>query len=376
MSKPTGAICNLDCNYCFFLEKELLYPGSSFRMSESTLETYISQLIESQATNLLTIVWQGGEPTMMGIGFFQKVFKVVEKYRPPRMQISHAIQTNGTLLNDEWCELFARENVLVGLSMDGPAKFHDKYRVDKGGQPTHSRVMKGLNLLKRHGVQFNILCTVNAANQDFPLVVYRYFRDELDVKFIQFIPIVEILNSDTAQVTNRSVNPNQWGKFLITIFDEWVKADVGEIFVQMFDVALGSWMNLPSSLCIFSEVCGNGLALEHNGDLFSCDHFVNKENFLGNINEKHMLDMVSSEKQISFGRNKKTGLTDKCRNCPVKFACNGECPKNRIIKIENEENLHNYLCEGYLNFFTHIDPAMKKMRDLLHEGRFADEIMN
>ena len=376
MSKPTGAICNLDCSYCFFLEKEAMYEGSSFRMSDLTLETYVSQLIDSQATNLLTIVWQGGEPTIMGLDFFEKVINVIEKYRPSRMQIEHAIQTNGTLLNDDWGKFFSKNKFLVGLSMDGPAELHDKYRIDKGGKATHSRVITGLRFLEKHDVDFNILCTVNESNQDRPLEVYKYFRDVLDIEYMQFIPIVEVLDSATGKVSDRSVDSEKWGSFLIQIFDEWVKKDVGKRFVQIFDVALGSWMGLPSSLCIFSKVCGTGLALEHNGDLYSCDHFVNKENLLGNVHEKHMLDLVSSDQQIAFGQEKFRGLTKKCLNCSVKFACNGECPKNRILKLTDEEHLHNYLCEGYLNFFLHIDPAMKKMTELLHAGRNAEEIMN
>lgn len=377
MAKPTGAICNLDCTYCFFLEKESLYPGSNFRMSDITLDVYIQQLIESQATNNLTVVWQGGEPTMMGIDFFKKVFHTIEKYRPQRMFIEHAIQTNGTLLDDEWCQLFKENNVLVGLSMDGPSALHDKYRVDKGGKPTHERVMKGFELLSKHKVDFNILCTVNAANQDYPLDVYKYFRDELNVEFMQFIPIVEVVNEESGKksVTDRSVDSSRWGNFLISIFDEWVMKDVGKRYVQIFDVALGSWLGLPSSLCIFAEKCGTGLALEHTGDLFSCDHFVNKENLLGNIHDKHMLTLVSTGQQKKFGENKATGLPQKCIECPVRFACHGECPKNRILKTDVGEDGLNYLCEGYFNFFTHIEPAMRTMRDLIRAGRHADEIM-
>lgn len=372
MSKPTGAICNLDCEYCFFLAKESLYPGSDFRMSDDLLETYISQLIESQRSNHATFVFQGGEPTMMGLPFFERMVQLVEKHRPAHMQVDLAIQTNGTLLTDEWCRFLKQHNVLVGLSMDGPAALHDRYRVDKGGKPTHHRVLAAWERLRAHEVDTNILCTVNSANSEQPLEVYRYFRDELRADFLQFIPIVE---REGDGVTHRSVRPGAWGTFLSTTFDEWVANDVGRVFVQTFDVALGIWLGRGSSLCVFAETCGNGLALEHNGDLYSCDHFVDPEHKLGNIRERHMLELIALPQQRKFGQDKRDGLTQQCRECPVLFACRGECPKSRFVTNERGEANHQYLCEGYLSFFTHIDAPMRAMAQLLRQGRFADKVM-
>lgn len=373
MAKPTGAICNLDCEYCFFLSKESLYPGAEWRMSDELMETYISQLLESQRGDRVTIVWQGGEPTMMGLPFYRRMMELVEQYRPPHMHIEHAMQTNGTLLDDAWCEFLKQHNVLVGLSVDGPAHLHDRYRVDKGGKPTHARVVAGYELLRRHEVDVNLLCTVNSANSEHPLEVYRYFRDVLQADFLQFIPIVE---REGDGVSMRSVRPAAWGSFLNTIFDEWVTRDVGKVFVQSFDVALGMWLGMPASLCVFAETCGNGLALMHNGDLYSCDHFVDPEHRLGNIGERHMLELVALPQQRQFGLDKRDGLTRKCRDCTVLFACRGECPKNRFTSNELGEDAHNYLCDGYYAFFTHIDGPMRAMATLLRQGRPAEEIMS
>ncbi len=372
MAKPTGAICNLDCEYCFFLSKESLYPGSDWRMSDELLETYISQLLESQRGDRATLVWQGGEPTMMGLPFYERMMQLVDKYRPARLQIDHAVQTNGTLLDDAWCGFFKQHNVLVGLSIDGPAPLHDRYRVDKGGKPTHARVIAGYELLRQHEVDVNLLCTVNSANSLHPLEVYRYFRDELQADFLQFIPIVE---HEGSGVTERSVRSEAWGTFMNAIFDEWVARDVGTVFVQSFDVALGIWLGMPASLCVFAETCGNGLALMHNGDLYACDHFVDPEHRLGNIAEHHMLELIALPQQRKFGLDKRDGLTQKCKDCKVLFACRGECPKNRFVTNERGEASHNYLCEGYYAFFTHIDPAMRTMAQLLRQGRLAEEIM-
>jgi uncharacterized protein len=372
MTKPTGAICNLDCTYCYFLEKEQLYPGSQFRMDHVTTEIYVKQLLESQNGPECSLVWQGGEPTLMGLDFFKNVMALVEQYKPEKMQVFHSIQTNGTLLDDEWCEFFASNNFLVGISIDGPEKLHDTYRVNKAGKATHAQVLKAINLLKKHKVEFNILTVVNKSNQSHPLDVYRYFRDVLDASYIQFIPLVETRNSTLAE---RSVDPKAWGEFLITIYDEWLGNDVGKVFVQIFEVALGIWLGKPSSLCLFAEECGNGLALEHNGDLYSCDHFVDPKYLLGNIKEKHILELVASDKQREFGRNKRTTLPNQCLNCEVKFACNGECPKNRIISTSDGEFGLNYLCVGYRNFFNHIDSSMKEMADLLISGKYVDQIM-
>jgi len=372
MAKPTGAICNLDCEYCFFLSKESLYPGSDFRMSDELLETYVSQLMESQRGNHVTFVFQGGEPTLMGLPFFERMVELVERHRPAHMRIDLAIQTNGTLLSDAWCRFLKQHNVLVGLSMDGPAPLHDRYRVDKGGKPTHHRVLAAWQRLREHGVDTNILCTVNSANSRQPLEVYRYFRDEVGAQYLQFIPIVE---REGEGVSARSVVAEDWGAFLNAIFDEWVVRDVGSVFVQAFDVALGIWLGRGSSLCVFAETCGNALALEHNGDLYSCDHFVDAEHRLGNIREQHMLELVALPQQRRFGLDKRDGLPRKCRECSVLFACRGECPKNRFDITEDGEAGLNHLCAGYLSFFTHIDASMRTMARLLRAGREAGDIM-
>jgi uncharacterized protein len=380
LAKPTGPICNLDCSYCFFLSKEALYPGDRFRMSDDLLDTYVRQVLESQLGPEVTVAWQGGEPTLMGVDFFRRAVALVEQHRRPGQVVHHTIQTNATLLTDEWCELFARHGFLVGVSIDGPAEMHDEYRVDKRGNPTFAKVLRGYDLLRTHDVDTNILCTVNAANQGHPLAVYRYLRDELHAEFIQFIPIVERPEDDGIphgdQVTDRSVGSEDWGRFLIAVFDEWARQDVGRVYVQMFDAALASWMGLPPTLCIFGETCGNAVALEHNGDLYSCDHFVEPEHLLGNIMTTHMVELVASPKQRAFGDAKRDTLPRYCRECDVRFACNGECPKNRFILTPDGESGLNYLCAGYKVFFTHADGIMRLMAGRLRAGGFADEVMD
>ena len=381
LSKPSGATCNLDCTYCFFLSKEKLYPNSRFRMSDETLETYIRQLLESQHAPEVTIAWQGGEPTLMGLDFFSRAVNLVHAYARPGVNIQHTMQTNGILLNDDWCRFFHEHHFLIGLSLDGPQAMHDTYRVDKGGAPTFQKVMRAARLLQEHKVEFNILTTVNAANADHPLEVYRFLRDEVGTQFVQFIPIVERVNEqgeigfqEGSQVSERSVKSEQWGTFLITIFDEWVHRDVGTVFVQMFDAALASWYGAPPALCIFAETCGNALALEHNGDLYSCDHFVEPKYLLGNIKKQHMIELVSSEKQRQFGLHKRDSLPRYCRECQVRFACHGECPKNRFIETPDGESGLNYLCAGYKAFFTHIDKPMRIMAELLRRDRAPAEV--
>jgi len=397
LAKPTGAICNLDCKYCFFLSKEMLYPGDRFRMSDELQKTYIQQLLESQPLGELNIAWQGGEPTLMGIDFFRRAIVYVEKYRKPGQSVLHTIQTNGTLLTDEWCAFFSEHRFLVGLSVDGPKPMHDAYRVDKRGRGSFDDVMRAYDALRRYNVDVNILCTIHAANADFPLEVYRFFRDELHANYLQFIPIVErttealiplanlgwgkrpggdrpLYIQHGAQVTARSVGAEQFGRFLIAIFDEWVRRDVGKVFVQTFDVALGSWVG-QHNLCIFSPTCGDAVALEHNGDLYSCDHYVEPEYRLGNICETPIGALVASPRQRAFGQHKLDSLPKYCRECSVLFACYGECPRNRFILAPDGEPGLNYLCAGYKRFFNHINPAMNTMAGLLRQNRFADEIM-
>ncbi|HEY7974953.1 MAG TPA: anaerobic sulfatase maturase [Ktedonobacterales bacterium] len=382
LAKPTGAICNLDCEYCFFLSKEQLYPGSRFRMSDELLETYIRQLIESHRSPEVTIAWQGGEPTLMGLDFYRRAVALEAHYQKPHTTIQNTMQTNGTLLTDEWCEFFREHNFLIGLSLDGPPAMHDAFRKDKGGHPTSEKVLRAARLLSAHQVDFNILTTVNAANADHPLEVYRFLRDEVGATFIQFISIVERVNADGhtglqegSTVTERSVTADQWGHFLITVFDEWVRRDVGRVFVQMFDAALASWVGAPPAMCIFAETCGNALALEHTGDLYSCDHFVEPDYLLGNIQQDRMIDLVASPRQRQFGAAKRDTLPRYCRECEVLFACHGECPKNRFIETPDGELGLNYLCAGYKAFFTHIDRPMRIMAELLRRDRAPSEIM-
>jgi uncharacterized protein len=396
--KPTGAVCNLDCKYCFFLSKEALYPGSRFRMAEDLLETYIRQLLESQQGPEVNIAWQGGEPTLMGLDFFKRSIELVEKYKKPGQVLQHTIQTNGTRIDDKLAAFFKQHSFLVGLSVDGPQPLHDSYRVNKGGEGSFKQVMKGWEKLNEHSVDVNILCTVHAANVDHPAEVYHFFRDELKAQYMQFIPIVERATQETLPlanqgwgerpgsdrplytqvgelVTERTVKPEQYGRFLITIFDEWVRRDVGKVFVQSFDAALANWIGQPS-LCIFSRTCGKALALEHNGDLYSCDHFVEPAFLLGNIQKTQLLDLVSSDQQRKFGQDKYDTLPQYCRDCEVLFACYGECPRNRFIHTPDGEPGLNYLCAGYKLFFQHIDRPMRIMADLLRRGRYADEVMN
>jgi uncharacterized protein len=398
LAKPTGAICNLDCKYCFFLSKEMLYPGSRFRMADELLEEYMRQYIEAQAVPQVTVAWQGGEPTLMGVDFFRRSIEFAEKYKKPDMTIEYTIQTNGTTLDDEWGEFFREHSFLVGISIDGPQALHDAYRVDKGGKPTFDRVMRGLDLLKNHNVDFNVLCTVHAANADHPVEVYRFFRDELGAEFIQFIPIIERASETTLPVANlgwgerpgetrplyiqegdlvteRSVQPEQYGRFLIGIFDEWVRRDVGRVYVQHFDVALGAWVGQPGGVCIFAPTCGNALAIEHNGDLYSCDHFVEPDYLLGNIQDVPMIELVASDEQRKFGQDKQDSLPRYCRECEVRFACHGGCPKNRFIETPDGEPGLNYLCAGYKAFFNHIDQPMRIMAELLRRDRAPAEIV-
>lgn len=383
LAKPTGSVCNLNCSYCFYLRKELLYPGSNFRMNEEVLENYISQLIESHHDRKVTVAWQGGEPTLMGVSFYRRAIELQEKYRKQGMIFENTMQTNGTLLNDEWCEFFRDNGFLIGISLDGPRQLHDTYRRDKKGGPTFDRVMNGIQLLQKHGVEYNVLVTVNRVNADHPLQVYRFIRDQVGATWMQFIPSIELLTdaavtspSQRPTVSERTVKPEQWGSFLIATFDEWIGRDVGKIFVQTFEAAVRRWLGLGSSgMCIFDPICGHGLALEHNGDLYSCDHFVEPGFLLGNINQSHMIDMVGSDQQKKFGRDKHYSLPHFCRECSVYFACQGECPKNRFLTTTDGEYGLNYLCEGYKAFFHHIDRPLQIMARMMSSGLPAAQVM-
>ena len=383
LAKPTGAICNLDCKYCFFLSKEMLYPGSRFRMADDLLEAYIRQTIESQSTPEVTIAWQGGEPTLMGLDFFRRSIEYEKKYQKPGTTIQNTMQTNGIEIDEPWCEFFRENNFLIGLSLDGPSQMHDTYRVDKGGRGTFDRVLRAARLMQQHKVDFNILTTVNSANAGHPLELYRFLRDDVGTSFIQFIPIVERATLELialanegwgdrhkdrpfytqagSLVTDRSVKPEQWGRFLIAIFEEWVRRDVGRVFVQMFDAALASWVGAPPAMCIFSATCGNAVALEHNGDVYSCDHYVEPEYLLGNIQQQTLVQLVASDKQRRFGSDKRDTLPRYCRECEVRFACHGECPKNRFISTPDGEPGLNYLCRGFKQYFAHAIPEVERI---------------
>lgn len=380
LAKPSGAICNLDCDYCFFLAKEQLYPDGRFRMAEEVLEAYLTQLLELHPGPEITISWQGGEPTLLGVDFYRRAIGIAKALVRPGVRLQHTIQTNATLLDDRWAALFAEEQFLVGVSIDGPRDLHDRYRHDKAGRPTYDRVRAGLELLVAHEVDVNALVTVNAANEAHPLEVYRHLRDDLGLEYLQLIPIVERVNAtgfqEGTEVTERSVSPSGWGRFLTTIFDEWRRHDVGSVFVSMFDAALAPKLGLPATMCIFAETCGDALALEHNGDLYSCDHFVEPGYLLGNITEQHLGDLAASPAQQRFGAAKAEGLVAQCRRCPALASCRGECPKNRFTTTADGEFGLNYLCEGYLTFFTHAEPVLELMATQLRRGGFADEVMD
>ena len=356
--KPAGADCNLECKYCFYRGKEQLYPGSSMRMTDKVLRTTIKQLLSSQPAPELA--WQGGEPTLMGLEFFKRSVELVNKFKQPGQRVSYSLQTNGTRLDDAWCAFLKENGFLVGLSMDGPEEMHNAFRVDKGGKGSFAQVKRGWDLLQKHKVDTNILCAVQAANASQPLEVYRFFRDELQATFIQFIPIVE---REGALVSQRSVKPEEYGRFLNAVFDEWLQRDVGRVFVQMFDSTLASWCSLPANVCVFQETCGLALALEHNGDLYSCDHFVEPGFRLGNILESSMVSMVNSARQRQFGLEKRELLPAICQSCDVRFACHGECPRNRFMRSPDGEEGLNYLCEGYQLFFRHVDGPMRRMAE-------------
>lgn len=379
MTKPRGAICNLDCKYCYFLSKEKLYPNSKFRMSDNMLEEYIRQYIDAQQINEVNFAWQGGEPTLMGVDFFRQAVSYQQKHKKPKMRIQNALQTNAVTLDDEWAEFFAENDFLIGVSLDGPKHIHDFYRVDKGGNPTFDKVIAGLDLLKKHGVEFNILTTVHAANEKHGREVYQFMRDEVGTQFMQFIPIVERDNDTGYQegddVKDRSVGGAQYGQFLIDMYEEWVRHDVGKVYVQIFDIALSAWIGQAPGLCIFDETCGLAMAMEHNGDVYSCDHYVEPDYKLGNIMDISLSDIVVMDAQQKFGQDKRDTLPQYCLDCEVKFVCNGGCPKNRFIQTPDGEDGLNYLCEGYRAFFNHIRPTMNFMGSELSQRRPPANVM-
>lgn len=387
MTKPVGAICNLACKYCYYLEKTNLYKEntSKFVMSDSLLEKFIEEYINSQTMPQVLFTWHGGETLMRPLSFYQKVVELQKKYANGRT-IDNCIQTNGTLLNDEWCEFFRDNHWLVGISIDGPQEFHDEYRKNKQGKPSFMKVMQGIHLLNKHQVEWNAMAVVNDYNADYPLEFYHFFK-ELGCHYIQFTPIVERIHPHAdgrhlahvlqkeEKLADFSVSPEQWGNFLCTIFDEWVKNDVGEYFIQIFDATLANWMGAQPGVCTMAPTCGHAGVMEFNGDVYSCDHFVFPEFKLGNIYEKSLIEMMYSEKQIQFGQQKRDSLPNKCKECNYLFACNGECPKNRFLTTEDGEPGLNYLCKGYYQFFDHVAPYMDFMKKELLAERPPANVM-
>ncbi len=389
MVKPTGPLCNLDCEYCYYLEKENLYGNKTdWGMKHDVLEKFIKEYINTQAVPVISFTWQGGEPTLLGLDFFEEAVNLQKKYANGK-RIINSFQTNGLLIDDKWCRFFKDNNFLIGLSVDGPQKVHDRYRVLKGGKPTFEKVMKGLDLLKHYAVEFNTLTCVTKYSSHRAVEVYNFLKNT-GSRYMQFIPIVERRATiqgdypvslvaqdykDAALVTKWSVEPLQYGRFLWNIFQEWVRNDVGAVFVNLFDVALEAWTGRNPNLCVFREKCGQGLVMEHNGDLYSCDHYVYPEHKLGNIMEDSMKEMVDSDKQIKFGADKYDRLPKYCLDCEYRFACNGECPKHRSKKTPSGEEGLNYLCEGYKFFFRNIDPYMRFMAGELENERPPMNVM-
>lgn len=362
--KPIGAVCNLQCDYCFYLKKKQLYPNiNNFRMNDEILEKFIRDYIK-QDSNEIVFIWQGGEPTLLGVEFFKKVIDLQNKYSGGK-HIKNSIQTNGTLINDEWADFLRENKFLVGLSLDGPEELHNVYRKYKNGEGSFKKAIKGLNILYDYNVDFNILCCLNNINVNYPKDIYDFFKEYGKTNYWQFIPIVERCNDNS--IKPFSISPDAFGKFLVNIFKRWIKRDIGKISIQLFDCAFNIAMGMGPSICIFSEICGFAPALEHNGDLYFCDHFVNKDYFIGNILNQPLAELVYSERQRNFGKLK-SQLLHKCLNCEVKIFCNGECPKNRFINIENEMAPLNYLCDGYKMFYTYAKPYIIKISNDLSKG--------
>lgn len=397
MAKAIGPICNLDCKYCFYLEKEQLYPNNEkWKMSDERLEAFIRDYIAAQPGPEVSFAFQGGEPTLLGVDYFRKVVAYQEKHAQGK-RISTAFQTNGTLLNDEWGAFLAENNFLVGLSIDGPEAIHNANRVDKKGRDSYKEVIRGLNILRKYKVEFNTLTCVNSITVQHPVKIYKFLKS-IGSKYLQFIPIVEREvdtaaaklgldfaappdleqppeNRENPQMSPFAVPAEAYGEFLCKIFDEWIKRDVGKVFVQLFDVALNKWLKIPGGLCYFAETCGRALAMEHDGDLYTCDHYVYPKYKLGNLMNTSLGELADSPMAQAFGQDKRERLPKYCRDCSVRFACNGECPKHRFTWTPDGEWGLNYLCPAYKKFFTHIDPAMQLMADLYRQQRAPAEAM-
>lgn len=387
MLKPAGAHCNLACKYCYYLEKNKLYPTAQRHlMSDEILEQFTREYIEAQTMSQVLFTWHGGEPLLRSIDFYRKALSLQQKYAGGR-RIDNVIQTNGTLLTDEWCEFFAQNHWLVGISIDGPQPYHDHYRLTAAGKPSWQKVMQGIKLLKKHGVEWNAMAVVNAYNANHPLEFYRFFKEN-GCQFLQFTPIVERLtrhedgrtlaslaDKDEISLSEASVTPEQWGYFLCAIFDEWVRKDVGKIFVEIFDCTLANWMGISPGICAYSKECGHAGVMEHNGDVYSCDHFVFPEYKLGNIRDHSLIDMLYGEQQQEFSRLKHSSLPRQCKECDMEFACHGECPKNRFMKDKYGDSGLNYLCPGYYHYYQHVAPYMDYMKQELMSQRPPSNIM-
>lgn len=387
MLKPVGSKCNLNCDYCYYLEKASLYSDRNQVMSEELLEKFIKQYIESQTMPQVMFTWHGGETLMRPISFYKKAVDLQKKYAGG-LQIDNSIQTNGTLLNDAWCSFFKENNFLVGISIDGPQDFHDKYRRDKMGRPSFHRVMQGINLLKKHKVEYNCLAVVNDYNVDYPLEFYRFFK-EINCQYVQFTPIVERIRKNNNQMKLATakekdyevelapftVNAEKWGNFLCAIFDEWIKEDVGKVYIQIFDSTLANWVGEQPGVCTMAKTCGHAGVMEFNGDIYSCDHFVFPEYKLGNIYSQPLTSLMYSDQQLKFGNDKFDTLPQQCHECEFLFACYGECPKNRFIKDKYGNQGLNYLCKGYHKFFQHVMPYMDFMKQELLAKRAPANVM-
>ena len=387
MLKPAGAHCNLACKYCYYLEKNKLYPTAQRHlMSDEMLEQFTREYIEAQTMNQVLFTWHGGEPLLRSIDFYRKALSLQQKYAGGR-RIDNVIQTNGTLLTDEWCEFFAQNHWLVGISIDGPQPDHDHYRLTAAGKPSWKKVMQGIKLLKKHGVEWNAMAVVNAYNANHPLEFYRFFKEN-GCQFLQFTPIVErqtrhedgrtlasLADKNEISLSEASVAPEQWGYFLCAIFDEWVRKDVGKIFVEIFDCTLANWMGISPGICAYSKECGHAGVMEHNGDVYSCDHFVFPEYKLGNIRDHSLIDMLYGEQQQEFSRLKHSSLPRQCKECDMEFACHGECPKNRFMKDKYGDSGLNYLCPGYYHYYQHVAPYMDYMKQELMAQRPPSNIM-
>ena len=387
MLKPAGAHCNLACKYCYYLEKNKLYPTAQRHlMSDEILEQFTREYIEAQTMNQVLFTWHGGEPLLRSIDFYRKALSLQQKYAGGR-RIDNVIQTNGTLLTDEWCEFFAQNHWLVGISIDGPQPDHDHYRLTAAGKPSWQKVMQGIKLLKKHGVEWNAMAVVNAYNANHPLEFYRFFKEN-GCQFLQFTPIVErqtrhedgrtlasLADKNEIPLSEASVAPEQWGYFLCAIFDEWVRKDVGKIFVEIFDCTLANWMGISPGICAYSKECGHAGVMEHNGDVYSCDHFVFPEYKLGNIRDHSLIDMLYGEQQQEFSRLKHSSLPRQCKECDMEFACHGECPKNRFMKDKYGDSGLNYLCPGYYHYYQHVAPYMDYMKQELMSQRPPSNIM-